>query len=356
VAILIPAHNEEDVLDEALDSAVREVGKANVYLANDASTDATAQIGRHYLGENVNTLAVNSGKAVALHETLERYALHERYHAVFFQDADTILEAGHIAAVRAGLTNGTAFSVGRIESRYIKPKTFFVRYRAYMMWLYNATIRLPQSAMGVVNVLPGSSVMIASNVIKQIDWRRVGEFALYDYHQLIQIKLNKLGGARYVSDSPRAFVREPLDRAAYLKQTRRWWTGIGEIHRAEKLWRKGGWWFMFNNFHVLSWLWSAAYPLLMILGLVVFVGNPGSWGFWVFVAGALWGMAESLVLCSLYVIRTGRVSALPLLPLFVGVMYFESLFFFACFVGWIQAENKGRWQSPSRTLREKGVN
>lgn len=356
IAIVMPAHNEEEVLDESLSSAVREAGREHVYVANDASTDATAQIATHYVSsENVNTLATNGGKARALRDTLARYRLAERYDAIFFQDADTVLSAGHLTAVAAGMAKkNTAFAVGRVESQY-KPvgarTTFWVRYRAYMMWLYNWTIRLPQSKLGVVNVLPGSSVLISASAVRQIDWSRVGEFALDDYHQLVQIKLKSLGGAAYVSNSPPANIREPLTLSAFLKQTRRWWFGIGEIHRAEKLWRKRGGWFLFNNFHLASWLWSAVAPFV---ATSLLVASEGTYAFWIILFGVAISLGEALVLCLIYVFLTGRITALALLPAFCLVAYCESVFFLLCFFRIVRANRGGRWSSPPRVAKERG--
>lgn len=345
-AILCPAHNEADVLDEALASAVREVGRENVYVVDDASTDNTSSIASYWAG-HVLTLGTNSGKARALGEALRHYNLSSRYDGVFFQDADTTLSPGHVRAVADAVhSKNAAFGVGKIESRYVKPRTFWVRYRAYVMWLYNWTIRLPQNTLGVINVLPGSSVLLTSEATQKIDWSATAQYALDDYHTLVQIKLKKLGGAVYNPAAPPAFIREPLTIDAYLKQTRRWWYGIGEIHRAEKLWTKTSPWMLFNNAHILSWLWTAIAPLAILITLLFF--HDVYWAAGAAAVGALWALAEATILCTIYSLHTGRFSALVLLPAFLVVMYGESVFFCLCFFGVIKARRGGKWVSPPR--------
>lgn len=349
IAVLVPAHNEQDVLDEALASSVAEAGQ-HVYVVDDASTDDTAKIAQYWAGkDHILTLPSNSGKARALGTALEHFRLSERYDAVFFQDSDTVLGSGHLQAVSEAMKKkDAAFAVGKIESRYIKPKTFWVRYRAYVMWLYNATIRLPQGSLGVINVLPGSSVLIASRVIDQLDWSSTAHFALDDYHTLIQIRLKRLGGAVYEPSAPPALIREPLTTSAYLKQTRRWWFGIGEIHRAERLWTKGSPWMLWNNAHVLSWIWAAIAPV-MILSALFFLHDVW-WAFDIATIGVLWAFAEATVFCTIYTLRTGRISTLILLPAFLVVTYIESVFFCLCFFGVLRAKRGGTWASPPRVI------
>jgi cellulose synthase/poly-beta-1,6-N-acetylglucosamine synthase-like glycosyltransferase len=351
ICVLTPAHNEYDVLDEALASARREVGRKHVYLVDDASTDNTSKIGWYWAGrDHTLTLPTNSGKARAFEAAIKHFDLTNRYRAIFFMDSDTVLGPGHVEAVLQALDAKPqhAFAVGKIESRYVDPKTFWVRYRAYVMWLYNSTIRLPQNTLGVINVLPGSSVLIRSSVVASIDWNRTAGFALDDYHTLVQILLQKLGKGVYAPSSPPALIREPLTTTAYLKQTRRWWFGIGEIHRREGLWTKFRPWFLFNNAHILSWIWAAISPVLILITLLFL--HDIWWAFDIATVGVLWALAEATILCTIYTLRTGRVSALILLPAFLVVVYLESCFFCLCFFGAVKAKRGGTWASPPRVI------
>ena len=345
-AILVPAYNEGDVLDRTLAAAVREAGAENVYVANDASTDITARIGEYWCPGNVYTVPENAGKSKGLKAAIDLYRLTERYDGIFILDSDTWLSPGHVAAVNKELTPGTAFVVGRIESD-LRYKTFWTRYRGFVMFLYNSIIRTPQNTLNIINVLPGSSVLLTSEAVKAVDWERASRLVLDDFSMLCDVKYKALGKIKYLHDTPPALISEPLTWKAYKKQTYgRWWPGIWQTMRERRMWRKTDAWSLANNAQILSWVWSAISPLV---GLVMIWLLWGTLAVWLVPLGLAWNLGQMYFFAALYVLRRGRPMTLLLAPLFLMVAYWESVLFT---VGWyksLQLEEGGRWESPERT-------
>lgn len=346
VAVLVPAYNEESVLDRTLKAAVREVGAENVYVADDCSRDHTRRIAAFWTGGNVYTAPENQGKARTLKATIDHFALAGRYEGIFILDADTWLAPGHIAALEPELKPGVAFVIGRIESQRVA-WNFWVAYRGFVMWLYNAIIRTPQNVLNVINVLPGSSVLLSSEAVKGIDWDRAAKLVLDDFSMLCDVWYGRLGEIRYLHDTPPALVAEPLTFGAYLKQTYgRWWPGIWQTMRDRRMFFRTDWFSVTNNLQILSWVWSAAMPLVLIPFLLWLVGT--SW--WWLVGGMiLTYLAYMYVLGGLYAYHKRRPAALVLLPGFLALAYVESVLFALAYFRSFRLKEGGRWTSPERS-------
>jgi len=342
VCVLVPAYNEESVLDRTLAAAVREVGRENVFVANDASTDITERIARFWAG-GVYTAHHNQGKSKTLKGAIDHFGLSERYEGVFILDADTWLAPGHIAALEPLLAEGVAFVVGRIESEY--QRNFWVKYRAYVMWQYNAFIRTPQSVLKIINVLPGSSVLLSSAAVRAVDWERAARLILDDFSMLCDVQYEGIGAIRYVHSSPPARIDEPKSWAAYKRQTwGRWWPGIWQTVADRRMFRKTDWFSLSNNAQLLGWVASGLGPLLALAWCLWFLG---SWWFWAVPVYFLGGIVQAGLLGSIYVARTGRLSTIPLLPAFLAVAYVESVMFALSFFK-AGRVGGGTWISPER--------
>jgi len=97
VAVLIPAHNEAEVIAESLAAITELIPMWNVHVVSDGSTDTTVAIARS-AGAKVYQTEHNMGKAGALQDAIERFRLVERFAVVMLLDADTRVEPGYFAA------------------------------------------------------------------------------------------------------------------------------------------------------------------------------------------------------------------------------------------------------------------
>ena len=97
IALLIPAHNEEEVLEDTLFGALATGLRArDIYLVNDSSTDQTLAVARKILSSK-NIVSVNrGGKALALKEGIAYFDLINRYDWVQIIDADSIFSPNYI--------------------------------------------------------------------------------------------------------------------------------------------------------------------------------------------------------------------------------------------------------------------
>lgn len=345
VCILCPAYNEEMVLDRTLMAAVAEVGPGNVYVANDASADDTARIAGFWTDGNVYTSPRNQGKSRALHGAIDHFALAERYEAIFLLDADTFLSPGHITTLQGKLGPDVAFAVGRIEADWVG-KNFWVAYRAFQMWMYNAIVRTPQNVLNVINVLPGSSALISSEAVRRIDWGRASRLVLDDFSMLCDVWYGKLGKIVYLHDTPPAGIAQPLTFRAYLKQTYgRWWPGMWQTMMDRRMFTKTDWFSVTNNLQMLSWVWSAALPVTLPLAYWLLNGTVAV--FLIITIMAL-PLVQAYILGGLYAYHTKRPRTLLLLPAFVAVQYLESVLFTLGFFKSFRLEQDGRWESPAR--------
>ena len=74
VAVLIPAHNEELVIEASIAAIAALVPRRNIHVVSDGSTDRTAELARR-AGVHVIETRTNVGKAGALEEAIERFGL-----------------------------------------------------------------------------------------------------------------------------------------------------------------------------------------------------------------------------------------------------------------------------------------
>lgn len=355
IAVLVPAYREEDgILDTVLAAAAAEVGPEHVYVATDGSPDRTADIARYWVARgNVDgePPAENRGKARALEAAIARYRLTERYDGIFVCDGDTVVSPGHIRALADRLSPDTAFLVGNLQSNYRFNRTLWGRYRAFMYFAFNVFIRAPQDLLRTINVLPGSSVLIRSDVVAALDWDEIASYSLDDYDALVQIRRNPdrfPGEARYISDTPPAYILEPYTFVDYWSQTRRWWAGIREIYFGERVyghWREK--WALWDTLHLGSWMLSAVAPLVGIPVAVVLL-STSLW--WLVAVSLAFGLAQNLAIAGLYAARTGRLGVFVSLPTFALIAYLESLHFAAAFFGIVKKKSgaQGTWASPKR--------
>ena len=87
IAILVPAHNEEEVIDRSLARAVEEAGRENVYLAADACTDRTVRFASYWIGSKHVHEVERSGKGPGVMKAIRPLGLLERHDGVFMADA-----------------------------------------------------------------------------------------------------------------------------------------------------------------------------------------------------------------------------------------------------------------------------
>ncbi|MCR4326185.1 MAG: glycosyltransferase family 2 protein [Candidatus Roizmanbacteria bacterium] len=123
VLIALPAHNEEKVLGQVLQSLHR-CSYTQIIVVDDGSTDRTMQIARQQ-GAHVVSFAHNKGKGCALRAAIS-YAIKKKYLALVTMDADGQHDPRDIPALLKGLS---AYDVA-LGNRFVRHTAIPVYARA----------------------------------------------------------------------------------------------------------------------------------------------------------------------------------------------------------------------------------
>jgi cellulose synthase/poly-beta-1,6-N-acetylglucosamine synthase-like glycosyltransferase len=244
VAVLIPAHNEEPVIEDTLAAITRLAPAHNVHVVSDGSSDRTAELARA-AGVNVLEIPVAGGKARGLKTGIEHFALRERYKAVLLLDADTRLderyfdlalplfddpEVSSVAGCAATAWNprrlGWRGAVGRVLNAH--------RDRTY--WLFQRLVKYGQCwrYANVAAIVPGFASLYRTTILHQIDIDAPG-MVIEDFNMTFEVHHRRLGRVAFNPDAV-AYTQDPHRLRDYNKQVRRWALGFWQTLRQHGLW------------------------------------------------------------------------------------------------------------------------
>jgi biofilm PGA synthesis N-glycosyltransferase PgaC len=241
VAVLIPAHNEEAVLERTLRAAAKVVSLSNIHVVSDNSTDRTADIARA-CEVNVLELSPNRGKAGALLAAIQHFELIQNFRVVMVLDADTQLAPDYL---QTGLPEFDARDVVAVAASVRclmdpPPRTwlgrFLVAYRARLFAVVQLLIKYGQAARwaNVVYIAPGCASMYRTDVLSQIDITAPG-LVIEDFNMTFEVHAKKLGRIAYRPDAAIAYVQEPDTLRDYVAQISRWSLGYWQTVRLHGL-------------------------------------------------------------------------------------------------------------------------
>jgi poly-beta-1,6-N-acetyl-D-glucosamine synthase len=219
-AILIPAHNEELVIEATLRSVVAVIEPEHVYVFCDACTDSTVQIAHQFLpAANVIDHRVNVGKSRGLQITLSDQIYPRGYTYVSVIDADTTLEPQFLEeALAVARRPGVACAVGQVKSRWY-PDNIISVYRTFIYVLWQVLAKRVQSGINAVTIASGCSTTWKTAVLRQLEFDHL--MSTEDFSLTVQVHRRRLGKIKYV---PKAVVwtQDPFGLHAYYRQSYRW--------------------------------------------------------------------------------------------------------------------------------------
>lgn len=228
LAVVVPAYNEERVLNASLPSLLRQIDQRHIYLVSDGSTDQTAKIARQHLGKNTLALRENVGKARALDRLIKRFSITKRYQYVFFFDADTEVGPGFIREVKKMMPAKPACIVGTVTSQR---RGFISAFRVYEYGLSHRIFKSAQSAVGTIAIAPGCTAVYRSDVLDELNFQ--GPTITEDFDLTLQVHKKRLGKIVYCATA-KVKTQDPLTVRDYWKQIMRWNTGFWQnffLHR-----------------------------------------------------------------------------------------------------------------------------
>lgn len=275
VAILIAARNEESALPSCLAAARAIVPSWNIFVGNDASTDATARVVRSN-GSNVYTAPVNVGKSRVLDATVRNFDLTSRFQAVLILDADSQVDPDFLRNALPLLEQpGTAVVAGHFVSR--RPAGFLGfgqtihNYRKRLYVLLQTFFRFGQTwaPINFSIVAPGFASLYRSDVLKQLDIAATG-LVIEDINMTFEVHKKRLGRIAY-SPAVRCTTEDPTTVRDYAKQMRRWSLGLWQTIGKQGVWASKFW--LILVFYILevllNSLWIAAMAIASVWAIVV---------------------------------------------------------------------------------------
>jgi len=368
VAVLIPAHNEEMVIESSIEAIAALVPRENIHVVSDGSTDRTAELVRR-AGVNVIETRTNVGKAGALEEAIDRFGLVERFDVVLLLDADTAIDPGYFDAALPHFDDPSVVAVAGAVRTHWHERGLSLIGKAlvcHRQRIYAITQRLLKFGQtwrytNATHIVPGFASMYRTAVLPRIEMNPPG-LVIEDFNMTFEIYQQRLGKVAFTLDAV-AVTQDPDNLRDYVRQTKRWILGLWQTVRRHPP--------QFSLFTVmltlllLELLTSSMFFVLLPF-LVIVLAVPA-----VYSAALTWpGMAPVYdtvaAHMSLQVLLFGVVGADLVLTCIVALIErrarFVALWFFFPFLRVLDAiialyvlplawlKSTGRWTSPARRL------
>ncbi|NYH78279.1 cellulose synthase/poly-beta-1,6-N-acetylglucosamine synthase-like glycosyltransferase [Actinopolyspora biskrensis] len=239
VAVLMPAHNEELVISESLESVTALVPRSNIHVVSDGSTDRTVELAER-AGVNVISTHANVGKAGALREAVERFGLVERYPIVLLLDADTRLDGNYFRAALPLFDNPEVAAVaGFVRSDWDRSGLSVLgrllvchRQRIYALGQYLLKFGQTWLRCNATHIVPGFASMYRTAVLPYIDMDPPG-LVIEDFNMTFEVYQKGLGKVGFTPKAV-AITQDPDNLGDYVRQTRRWALGLWQTVRRHR--------------------------------------------------------------------------------------------------------------------------
>jgi cellulose synthase/poly-beta-1,6-N-acetylglucosamine synthase-like glycosyltransferase len=312
IAVLVPAHNEEDVIDRSLAWAIEEAGRENVYLVADACTDRTVRFASYWIGREHVHEVVRSGRGPAVMKAIRHFGLLERYDGVFMADADSLILPGALAEYSRMLTDGVAAVIGHVKVLR-EQNNLFASWRRYQyFWGFNLNVRAASFYGGCFPNTPGCCSVYSTQALRNID--HDPKTPAEDMDFCLQIHRKRLGRVLF---TPRAWVEtsDPLTFADYRKQClrwgRAWWYNIRKHRIGLRLQPVD---FMAGYFTLAMFANWARLAVVLVGAVCLLLGTS----FWLFETVAFSFVLDAALMLGIGVVTAFRrkISVLRHLPLF----------------------------------------
>jgi biofilm PGA synthesis N-glycosyltransferase PgaC len=236
VAVLIPAHNEELVIESSIEAIAAVVPHENIHVVSDGSTDRSAELARQ-AGVNVIETPTNLGKAGALEAAIEAFELVQRFQAVLLLDADTTIEPGYFAAALPHFDDPKVVAVaGAVRTHWHERGLSLIgkvlvchRQRIYAisqrLLKFGQTWRFTNAT----HIVPGFASMYRTAVLTKIEMNPPG-LVIEDFNMTFEIYQKRLGKVAFTLDAV-AVTQDPDNLRDYVRQIKRWGLGLWQTVR-----------------------------------------------------------------------------------------------------------------------------
>ena len=270
VAVLIPAYNEEKVIERTIRSVLAShYANLRVIVIDDGSKDRTLEIATNKFQNEINAGKVivltkpNSGKAEALNYGLE-HVTEDFYVGI---DADTVIAREaiarlipHFADQRIGAVAGNAKVGNRVN--------IWTRWQALEYITSQNFERRALDLLGAVTVVPGALGAWRTETV-----RKAGGYHVNTVAEDADLTMNMLrSGYRVIyEDRALAYTEAPVSARGLMRQRFRWSFGILQAvwkHRGALLRRGALGWFALPNIVIFQIMLPLVSPLIDVMFVV----------------------------------------------------------------------------------------
>ena len=225
--VVIACFNEQETIGETLDYVVAQdyPGRLRILVADDGSTDRTAELARARAAANpdIAVLTVpHGGKAQTLTAALERV----QTPLMATVDADTLLMPGALQRVVARLLISPPDTVAVAGAVFVRNsrRNFITRAQEWDYFLGIASVKRQQGLFQGTMVAQGAFSVYRTAALRQVGgWPdRIGEDIVLTWAMM------RKGGRVGYERTAIAFTSAPEDARAFARQRRRWARGMIE--------------------------------------------------------------------------------------------------------------------------------
>jgi biofilm PGA synthesis N-glycosyltransferase PgaC len=241
IAVIIPAHNEEVVIESCINALAQIIKKEQIFVVSDGSNDRTYELALKE-GCNAIDLTPGRGKAKALIAAIEHFNLYDRFKFIFIVDADTKIDKNFVRQSLPLFNNpniAVIFGTARVVwPTHLLPKLslYYIAYRERLnrmlqyMLIYGQTWKYTN----VNYVVPGFATIYRSDILRQLEIDTPG-LLIEDFNLAFQLHRKKLGKIGYHPTCV-GWDQHPNNLKDYWRQVRRWNIGFFQTVRKNGFW------------------------------------------------------------------------------------------------------------------------
>jgi len=343
ICVLIPAYNEELVIEDTLRS-VRATGipTENIFVLDDCSTDRTGEIVQS-MKVQVLRNTVNLKKTRTVEKALNTLKPENRFIFTAILDADTILHHDFFFHILNAFVRNPEAAAICGQPKSIK-HNWITSWRALEYALCMSLYKSAQSTMGVIMVSPGCGTVYLSSVLSELEFHP-DDIIIEDTEATAQIHRRNLGKIVY---EPNAIVytQDPYTLESFVQQINRWYTGVFQtmrLYRIPLMFKRIDFEFMLvigEGF--LYSMMVCLLPLWLIMNVTVTL-------YALLCDQIIW-----LLIALYFSLTHGRIDILLYFPLFVIPRFLNRITFVVCF--WniiICRKGMTTWYQPDRYAIQK---
>ncbi len=230
LALILPAHNEEVVIADTVQSALAAgMAAEDIFVVSDGSVDTTVLIALTHLPWYNVFAQPQGGKASAISNGIAHFDIVRRYRWVHIADADGVFSTTYFTEIKNRLDEKYVAATGHVQSL---KGNWISHYRTYEYTMGLEVMRRVQNFLGVIPVIPGATCVFRTDIIEKLDFTQAS--LTEDMDLTLQIHRQKLGRIAFIPQA-KAFTQDPKDFSDYYKQISRWYRGTWQVMLRHKI-------------------------------------------------------------------------------------------------------------------------